>query len=80
MKNWLTAIAAGSLALGSVTAHAATRPEPTELEKPVVADLGTNPVVDDSLLLVLLGLGGLLGILLAAGGGNDGITGGNSPR
>ena len=78
MRKSLTAIAVATMVFSSTAAHAVTRPEPTDFTKPVTGESSIGNEVDEddgTLLLIFLGLGGLLGILLAAGSSN-----GNSPR
>lgn len=79
MKKLLAATVAGLMVFGATAAQAETRPSATEFSKPVsfASDIGNQDDDDDGelWLLILLGIGGLAGILLAAGSSQ-----GNSPR
>lgn len=80
MKKLLAATVAGLMVFGATAAQAETRPSATEFSKPVsfASDIGNQDDDDDDgelWLLILLGIGGLAGILLAAGSSQ-----GNSPR
>lgn len=75
MKKILASITAATMLFGATAAQADTRPGATEFSQPVTDASGLGADAEDELLLILLGLGGLLGILLAAGSSK-----GNSPR
>lgn len=75
MKKALTVLAAATMVFGSTAAHAVTRPEPTDFNKPVVEESELGASEDGTLVLIGLGITGLIGILLAAASSN-----GNSPR
>ena len=70
MKKSLTAFAAATMILSSTAAYAATRPEPTQFNAPVVDESELGPGADGTLVLIGLGLAGLVGILLAASSSN----------
>lgn len=74
MKKVFSSLAAASLLFGATAAHADTRPAATEFNQPV-SDESELEGEGELLPLLLLGLGGLIAILLAAGSSQ-----GNSPR
>ena len=75
MKKLVSSVVAAGLLLTASAAQADTRPSATEFSQPVADESDTGGEMKEEILLILLGLGGLLGLLLAAGSSQ-----GNSPR
>ncbi|ABC64542.1 hypothetical protein [Erythrobacter litoralis] len=74
MKKVFSSLAASALLFGATAAHADTRPSATEFSQPVSSESELEGE-SEALPLILLGIAGLIGILLAAGSSS-----GNSPR
>lgn len=79
MKKFVTILALSLSIVASTAAQAETRPAPTEFSASVAGDIDDDEdvgaVPDRLWLLILLGVGGLAGLLAAAGSHL-----GNSPR
>jgi len=75
MKKISTAATAACMVFSATAAHAVTRPEPTEFDKPVAGESALAGEEEGLTELLLLGGAALIGIILALSSGN-----GNSPR